>query len=164
VPWEGIELNKEELFSMSDDFSLPELNRLIYEQAAKSKQARYWCCKSMANVHFADELESAGLNLKYVFLYRMVVTWPLHLKKAVVGEKHSYHLAKQWKHDQEACMRLERKMGAGRFYKLNYETLIADPENTVKSLCRFLDIPYADAMLSFYESKTSKLTAEAGEM
>jgi len=164
VPWDGVELNKEDIYRASDQFSLPELNRLVYEEAAKSKGARYWCCKSMANVHFADELETAVPDVKYVFLYRDGRDVAASFKKAVVGEKHSYHLAKQWSHDQEACLRLEKRTSAARFYKLSYETLIADPENTVRSLCRFLDIKYVDSMLSFYESKTSRLTAEAGEM
>ncbi len=164
VPWEGIVLNKEEILNASKAYTLPELNRLIYEQAAKTKQARYWCCKSMANVHYADELEAAGLNLKYVYLYRDGRDVAASFKKAVVGEKHSYHLAKQWQHDQQACINLEKKLSSDRFYKLNYETLIAYPEQTVKSLCEFLGIEYVDSMLSFYESKTSKLTAEAGEM
>ncbi|RFZ94012.1 sulfotransferase [Mucilaginibacter conchicola] len=164
VPWDGIMFDKKEIFRASRMYSLYELNRLIYEQAAKTKQARYWCCKSMANVHYADELEAAGLNLKYIYLYRDGRDVAASFKKAVVGEKHAYHLAKQWQHDQAASLRLEKQMPADRFYKLNYETLIAEPESTVKQLCAFLDIPYVESMLSFYESKNSKLTAEAGEM
>ncbi|MDB5014046.1 MAG: sulfotransferase [Daejeonella sp.] len=164
VPWDGISLNKTEIFEASKTRSIFELNRLIYEEAAKSKGSKYWCCKSMANVHFSDELEAAGLNLKYIYLYRDGRDVAASFKKAVVGEKHIYHLAKQWKHDQDACIRLEETMDASRFYKLNYETLIENPESTVRSLCEFLDIQYIDKMLSFYESKTSQLTAEAGEM
>jgi len=164
VPWEGIKLDKTRLFNCSRQYTLPELTRCIYEEAAGSKNSRYWCCKSMANVHFADELEKAGLNLKYVYLYRDGRDVAASFKKAVVGEKHTYFLAKQWRHDQEACLRLEAKMDPSRFYKLSYETLISNPVSTVKSLCAFLDIPYTEAMLSFYESRTSRLTAEAGDM
>ena len=164
VPWEGIQLNNTSLFHQSRCYTLPELTRCIYEEAARSKNARNWCCKSMANVHFADELEEAKLNLKYVYLYRDGRDVAASFKKAIVGEKHSYHLAKQWKKDQEACLRLEAKLSPSRFYKLAYETLISNPESTVKSLCEFLGIRYTQAMLSFYESRTSKLTAEAGEM
>jgi len=164
VPWEGITLDTEKIIAASRTYSLIEINRLVYEAAAEAKNARYWCCKSMANVHYADELEAAGLNLKYIYLFRDGRDVAASFKKAVVGEKHSYHLALQWKHDQEACLRLEKKISSNRFYKLNYETLISEPEQTVKSLCNFLNIPYVDAMLSFYESDTSKRTAEAGDM
>jgi len=164
VPWEGIFLDKAKIFNSSRNYSLFELNRLIYEAAAEAKNARYWCCKSMANVHYAKELEEAGLNLKYVYLFRDGRDVAASFKKAVVGEKHAYHLAMQWKYDQEACLQLGEKLNGDRFYKLNYETLTSSPESTVRSLCNFLNIKYAANMLSFYESKTSKLTAEAGEM
>lgn len=164
VPWEGVILDKDKIMQDSRHYSLAELNRLIYEAAAEAKKSKYWCCKSMANVHYANELEEAGLNLKYIFLYRDGRDVAASFKKAVVGEKHIYHLAKQWKHDQDACIRLGEMMGEDRFYRLNYESLISDPEGSVKSLCYFLGIEYVKSMMSFYESRTSKLAAEAGEM
>jgi hypothetical protein len=164
VPWEGVELNAAEIFENSQNYSLIELNRLVYQAAAAAKNAKFWCCKSMANVHYAKALEDANLGLKYVYLFRDGRDVAASFKKAVVGEKHVYHLAHQWKKDQEACLELEQNIGPDRFYKLNYETLIAAPETTVRNLCSFLNIGYSEDMLSFYTSRTSKLTAEAGEM
>jgi hypothetical protein len=164
VPWEGVELDAADIFEKSETYSLIELNKLIYQAAASAKHAKYWCCKSMANVHYAKELEDANLGLKYVYLYRDGRDVAASFKKAVVGEKHVFHLANQWKKDQEACLELEQKVGPDRFYKLNYETLIAAPEMTVRKLCSFLNINYSEDMLSFYTSRNSKLTAEAGEM
>lgn len=164
VPWEGVRLNKEELFRTSRRYCLFELNRLIYEQAALAKGSAYWCCKSMANVHYADELENAGLDLKYIYLYRDGRDVAVSFKKAVVGEKHSYFLALQWKEDQDACIALSGKLGKDRFFALNYETLISSPEETVKALCDFLAIGYVPEMMSFYTSGTSRITAAAGEM
>jgi hypothetical protein len=164
VPWEGVDLDAAEIFKNSQTYSLIELNRLIYQAAAAAKNAKYWCCKSMANVHYSKDLEAADLGLKYVYLFRDGRDVAASFKKAVVGEKHVYHLAKQWTKDQEACLELERNISSDRFYKLNYEALIAAPETTVRNLCDFLNIEYAENMLSFYTSRTSKLTAEAGEM
>jgi len=164
VPWEGVVLNEEELFNQSEQYHLFTLNRLIYEQAALSKNAKYWCCKSMANVHYAEEMEAFGLQPKYVFLYRDGRDVACSFKKAIVGEKHIYHLAKQWEKDQAACIRLKDLLPADRFYSLNYETLITDPENEIRRLCLYLDIEYSSNMMQFHGSKTSKLTAAAGEM
>lgn len=164
VPWNGVELNEEEIYNQSTSYHLLEINRLIYEQAAVSKNAKYWCCKSMANVHYAAEMEDFGLDLKYIYLYRDGRDVACSFKKAIVGEKHIYHLAKQWKHDQEACIRLRAILPAERFFSLNYEMLITAPESEIRKLCLFLEIPYHADMLKFYDSKTSKLTAAAGEM
>lgn len=164
VPWEGVVLDEEEIFRQSESYHLFTLNRLIYEQAAISKNAKYWCCKSMANVHYAEEMEEFGLRPKYVFLYRDGRDVACSFKKAIVGEKHIYHLAQQWKKDQLACIRLREILPADRFFSLNYETLITAPENEIRRLCGFLDIEYHPNMLQFHGSKTSKLTAAAGEM
>jgi hypothetical protein len=164
VPWEGVELNAGEIYRQSTVNSLFELNRLIYEKAAESKNAKYWCCKSMNNVYFADELEAQQDKLKYIYLYRDGRDVALSFQKAVVGDKHIYHIAKQWKKDQDACLALAKQVPANRFFSLNYENLISRPEETVRGLCAFLDIAYADSMLQYYTSNTSKITAASGEM
>ncbi len=164
VPWEGVVLDEEALFNQSEQYHLFTLNRLIYEQAAICKNAKYWCCKSMANVHYAEEMEAFGLKPKYVFLYRDGRDVACSFKKAIVGEKHIYYLAKQWEKDQAACIRLKDLLPADRFFSLNYETLITQPESEIRRLCDYLDIAYHPDMLQFHGSKTSKLTAAAGEM
>ncbi|NQX40629.1 Sulfotransferase family protein [Pedobacter steynii] len=164
VPWDGVVLDEEQIFNQSETYHLFTLNRLIYEQAAIAKNAKYWCCKSMANVHYATEMEAFGLRPKYVFLYRDGRDVACSFKKAIVGEKHIYHLAQQWKKDQEACIRLREILPANRFFSLNYESLITAPEAEIRKLCLFLDIEYQPEMLQFHDSKTSKLTAAAGEM
>jgi hypothetical protein len=164
VPWDGISIDRDWIFENSNFYTLFEINRLIYEQAAISKNAKYWCCKSMANVHYADELENHSPNLKYIYLYRDGRDVAVSFKKAIVGEKHIYHLARQWKYDQDACIELANRIEEDRFFALNYETLIAQPETVIRDLCNFLDIAYNDNMLSFYNSHESKATAAAGEM
>lgn len=164
VPWEGIKINRDWILENSTVYSIFEINRLIYEQAAITKKATYWCCKSMANVHYADELENHSPNLKYIYLYRDGRDVAVSFKKAIVGEKHIYHLAQQWTYDQQACIKLAERIGEDRFFALNYETLITQPEMLIRKLCKFLEIDYADNMLSFYNSNESKATAAAGEM
>jgi len=164
VPWGGVELHADELYNESAVNSLFELNRLIYEKAAESKQAKYWCCKSMNNVYFADELEAQPDKLKYIYLYRDGRDVAASFKKAVVGDKHIYHIATQWKKDQDASLALVKRIPAERVFSLSYENLIGDPEHTVRNLCGFLEIGYNDRMLEYYTSNTSKITAASGEM
>lgn len=164
VPWDGVKLNKDELFFNSRVNSLFEINRLVYEQAAITKNAKYWCCKSMNNMYFAAELEEHRLVDKYIYLYRDGRDVAASFKKAIVGEKHIYFLAKQWKEDQEACFKLRSELESERFFELNYELLTTAPENTVKDLCDFLNITYRVDMLNYYTSPTSIATATSGEM
>ena len=164
VPWENVSFDKAALFEMSAQYHLFEAFRLIYEQAAKSKHARYWCCKSMQNLFYSKAMEQYGLNLKYIFLYRDGRDVALSFKKAIVGDKHIYHLAKQWKEEQDICLDLYHSYGKERVYLLNYEALVSKPEESIRSLCSFLDIPFHEKMLKFYESDTSKRAAASGDM
>lgn len=164
VAWLQVILDEQWIFDHSMVYSLFEINRLIYEQSAVAKGASYWCCKSMANVHFSRELDRHSPDLKYIYLYRDGRDVALSFKKAIVGDKHIYPIARGWHKDQQACLQLQKKLPATRFYALNYETLITDPENTVRELCSFLHIPFADRMLTFYSSTESRNTAAAGEM
>lgn len=164
VPWFNVVLDKEALFRQSNVYSLIELNRLVYERVAASAGARYWCCKSMANVHFADELEAGNPDLKYIYLYRDGRDVAASFKKAIVGEKHIYAIAKQWAHDQAACLRLAQTVPGKRLHALSYEQLITRPEATISHLCDFLEIPYRAEMLNFHTSKEAAATAGAGAM
>lgn len=164
VPWEGVQLNKDEIFYRSRSHSLYEINRLIYEQAAASKDAWLWCCKSMNNMYFASELERLRSVHKYIYLYRDGRDVAASFQKAIVGEKHIYHLAKQWKQDQEACFKLKSELPAERFFSLSYEQLTHYPERTVRELCAFLNIEYTSKMLHYYTSHTSLAAAASGEM
>lgn len=164
VPWEGVALDKNAIIVQSRSYHIFEAFRLIYEAAARSKGARYWCSKSMQNLFYAREMEQYGLHLKYIFLYRDGRDVALSFKKAIVGDKHVYPLALQWKKEQDICLDLYRQYGEEKVFLLNYEQLVAAPEASVQRLCTFLGIAYSDEMMKFYESGSSKATAAAGEM
>lgn len=164
VPWENVQFNKDDLFKRSEKFSLYEIFKLIYEQGALSKKARYWCCKSMASLYYTDEMEQFGLHPKYIYLYRDGRDVAVSFKKAIVGEKHIYHLAKQWKEEQAICIDILKRYGNSRVHLLNYEDLVQSPEASVKGLCSFLEIEYTEDMQHYYASSSSKSAAAAGDM
>jgi hypothetical protein len=45
------------------------------------------------------------------------------------------------------------RLGAGLYHELRYETLVADPPTELDRVCRFLEIPFDDAMLRFHEGR-----------
>jgi len=164
VPWKGITLNREAVRARCAENSLLEVFSAIYSMKAEAENANYWCCKSLYNMHYVDEFEKSGMEPYYIYLYRDGRDVALSFKKAIVGEKHIYHIAKQWQADQEIARGIVDKIGAGRALPISYEQLIHDPENTAKQICGFLQIEYIPEMLSFYTSQESENTARSGEM
>lgn len=164
VPWEGIRICTDEVLEACRQQTLYELFRVIYETAARQTGASLWLCKSMKNVLYAAEIESTGIRPYYVYLYRDGRDVALSFKKAIVGEKHMYALAQNWRKDQEAALRLKDCTPEDHFFMLNYENLIARPEEMMRSLCAFLHVPYSDKVMEYYKSRESTNTAVAGKM
>lgn len=164
VPWEGITIRTDEVLADCRQQTLFELFRVIYESAARQMGANYWLCKSMKNMFYADGIESTGIRPYYVYLYRDGRDVALSFKKAIVGEKHMYALAQNWKKDQQAALQLKERTAADHFFMLNYETLIDRPEEVMQQLCGFLHVPYSDRVMDYYKSRESENTAVAGKM
>jgi len=164
VPWTGIDLNPIDIFSRSNNRTIFEIFRLIYEIYAGKHNASIWCCKSMANIDFASKFEDFDFNPFYIYLFRDGRDVALSFKNAIVGEKHIYHLARKWKQDQDMSLDFLEKIDEDSKYILSYEGLIESPEFHLKQICDKLNINFDRRMLVYYNSDESKSTAISGEM
>lgn len=54
-----------------------------------------------------------------------------------------------------------RDIFSDRFYEIEYEALVANPEPVVRALCDYVGIEFETACLEFYKSKTAVSTASA---
>jgi hypothetical protein len=163
VAWTGVELDVDYIITQCKENTLVEVTRVIYEEKARSEGANIWMCKSMANIHYADVLE-ASLQPLYIFLYRDGRDVACSFKKAVVGEKHIYHIAKQWKAEQDKCLLLQQYVSEERCIAVCYEDLICHPEKELRRICAFLGIAYQADCLRYHHSKEAKNTASSGVM
>jgi hypothetical protein len=164
VPWSGLHLDTDAIIARCKYPLLTEVFRVIYEMRAESENARIWICKSLVNIRFADQLEENGVIPLYIHLYRDGRDVALSFKKAIVGEKHMYHIAKQWKEEQEASLILAEKLGSNRVIKVCYENLIHDPESELRKICSFIGAEYNSIALDYYHSAESHKTAISGVM
>lgn len=163
VDW-GIKFDREKIAELCDNHSLPQIMKAVYEVKAKSKNAVFWCCKSMASIHYAEQIESAGLHPFYIFIYRDGRDVACSFRKAVVGEKHVYNLAMQWRDEQEKSLALCKKVGETRVVMFRYEDFILNPEQDLRRFCHLVGLAYDPAMMMYAESEESKITASSGKM
>ncbi|MCY1721807.1 sulfotransferase [Prolixibacteraceae bacterium Z1-6] len=164
VVWTGVKFDREHIFNLCKSNTLFEIFRIVYDLKAVQDNASFWACKSMANIQYASEIENAGIRPMYIHLYRDGRDVACSFKKAIVGEKHVYHIANQWRKNQEACLALKAKVGEERFIQISYEKLIHSPEEVMKKLSSFLNIRFNPKVFDFYKSEESKNTAVAGKM
>jgi hypothetical protein len=164
VPWTGLELDAQAIISRCTRPLLTEVFRVIYEMRAESEHAGIWICKSLVNIRFADQLEENGMNPLYIHLYRDGRDVALSFKKAIIGEKHIYHIAKQWKEEQDASLQLAEKIGRSRVLKVQYEDLLHDPVKELNKICSFIGAEYNPVAMDYYHSEESHKTALSGVM
>ncbi len=48
------------------------------------------------------------------------------------------------------------ELGPGRYCEVQYETLVANPEETLREVTGFLELPFAPEMLAYHEGKTRR--------
>ena len=164
VSWEMDILNSEQLISRCHSNSLIEINRAVYELYAEQHGSSIWCCKSMASLYYIPQIEGSGQRPIYIHLVRDGRDVAASFRKAIVGEKHIYHLAKQWKQDQDTSEKYCKEYAPDRYIRVSYEELIHDTENTMKKLLERLNLHYDNHVLEFYKTDEAKHTAEAGKM
>ena len=78
------------------------------------------------------------------------------------GQKHAYHLAKQWHQEQVIAMNFLKELNPVGKYKFHMSP-IDRPAEVVGAICDKLKIDYDDKMLNYYTSEESQHTADSGK-
>ncbi|HWB64150.1 MAG TPA: sulfotransferase [Chitinophagales bacterium] len=164
VPWRLNMLTPAQIRSRCHHSSLVEVFKAVYEIYTQHHDAQIWCCKSMANLYYIAQIEQQGLHPIYIHLVRDGRDVAVSFRKIIVGEKHIYHLAKQWQTDQQTAHNLCQQYAPGRYILIHYENLIHDTENTLRLLLHRLGLNFNPAMLQFYKTPDALETAAAGKM
>lgn len=164
IPWTDVVLYRDEIAARCRTRNLMGVMEAVYDQMAEAWGAKDWCCKSLANIHYLPEIETHFNDPKYIYLYRDGRDVALSFKKAVVGEKHVYHIARDWARTQRLALALAPNVPASRFFKVAYERILEAPERIMQELCQFLGREYDRSMLEFFESGEAKRAASSSEL
>ena len=164
VPWLLDHLTASDLTSTARSNSLLSLYEAVYTIKMNQDKAQAWCCKSMFNEYYSESIESEGIVPFYIYLVRDGRDVSASFKKALVGPKHVYFLAKKWQEDQLKALEIKQRVDPSRFFELKYEELVSSPKRILRELSRTLGVQYSDKLLAYYTSDESIRTASSGEM
>ena len=67
--------------------------------------------------------------------------------------------AVRWRRSVRRGLHDGRRLGPGRYREVRYEALVAEPESELRTLCRFLELDWDDAMLRYPEKAAEVITA-----
>lgn len=65
-----------------------------------------------------------------------------------------YYGVDHWIDTERTWGALRRKLAEGQYIEIRYESLVADPESVLKSICTYLELPFKEAMLEFPPGST----------
>lgn len=165
VPWEGMApIDRADIASRCRERSLIAIFGALMDTYADRKGKGMWICKSMTYIRHARELDAYFGTPKYVYLHRDGRDVSLSFMKAVVGEKHPYHIARAWASLQAACIEERSRVGEERFHTVTYEGLTNRTEETLTGLCSFLGIEFRTSMLEFARSGEARRTAGSSSL
>jgi hypothetical protein len=165
VPWEGLSLDRREIAQRCSERSLVAVFGAVYDALASAWGKPTWCCKSLANINFLTEIEDYFRDdARYIYLYRDGRDVALSFRKAVVGEKHYYHIAREWAAAQQLALGMRERIGPSRFFSVRYEDITTSPERTMRRLCDFLGYRYTPSMLTFHQTDEAKKAAGSSEL
>lgn len=164
VPWDKVILDRKKVTEHCRENSLVAVYGAVMDMYAEAHNASAWMCKSMQNIRWADELNHYFEKPKYIYLYRDPRDVVLSFKKAVIGDKHPYFIAKQWNELQQLSLKQMNSHGSESTFPISYEGLLENPEKTVKELCLFLNIKFNKNMLNFHKSKEAERSAKSSTL
>ncbi len=164
VPWEGVVLDRDDVAARCHQNSLVAVFAAVYDILAETRGAETWCCKSLANVHYGPEINAYLPDAKYIYLYRDGRDVAVSFKKAVVGQKHFYHIAQDWAKAQRAALKMRAQLDDSQVFNISYETLTSHTEQTLQDLCAFLEVAYHPSMLDFHQSDEATNTASSSSL
>ncbi len=164
VEWSGVILDRNEIFKRSTERSLISVYGAVYDVYAEVTGATTWCCKSLSNVNYLNEIQNHFDNPKFIYLYRDGRDVALSFQRAVVGEKHIYHIAKEWSDTQNKALELKDKVPDELFFAVSYEQLICQTVETTMSLCDFLKVEFKNSMLEFHKSSEARLASKSSDL
>lgn len=164
VAWEGVErFDRGQVAERCRERSLVAVFSAVMDLHAEANDRQGWLNKSMQDIRWAEAIDAYHDDARYLYLHRDGRDVALSFTKAVVGDKHLYHIARQWAELQRLCL-AERERVGGRMFTLGYERLIADPEPILRELCDFLEVPFRVEMLDFHRSGEASRTADSSSL
>jgi len=133
----------------------PELINAIMVEYAKSKGKERWGDKTPYYTPDIDVLWSLFPRSKFIHLVRDGRDVLVSQRKINWLSNSVPRLAEDWRWKTTVCHKVGSVLGPEYFLELKYEDLILDTAATLRTICEFLEEPFAEEMLTHDETAES---------
>ena len=156
-PWDT-RIDLETVVSEADPSDLFGVFVAIYEQHRRATGKPRWGCKSTFMIHYADRVLQTFPGARFLWLVRDPRDVAVSSRKSVFSPYHPYLTAQLWAEQQRLGLALEAEHPEETL-RVRYEDLLADPDGELKRVCAFLDEPWDERLLTFFDTPNARKSA-----
>jgi len=154
-PWE-IKIDKDKIFRNTQERNLINICFAIYDQYLESTHKKRWGSKSTFMIYHVALIRRYCPHAKFIYMVRDGRDVAVSAKKTIFNHYCVYFTAGLWKREQQIGIYWLNKLSKNDIFLIKYENLLSNPEDTVRSLCSFLNEPYQENMLNFFNTEEAK--------
>ncbi|MBD3308010.1 hypothetical protein GF339_16330 [candidate division KSB3 bacterium] len=126
----------------------------VHELYMAAQHKTIWGQKTPRLIRFAQELKQCYPRARFIHIIRDPRAVVNSLIASDTHRSSAYHGAQRWVHDVNRGLELKRQHPEA-VLEVSYEALVTHPTQTLRTICAFLKVDFADEMLHYYEdSKT----------
>ena len=136
-----------ELIQQNQDLELPDVVGYVYRAKAGIEGKPLWGDKRPDYTNHVAQLATYFPNSKFLHVVRDPRAVALSWAPKNWGPRTTYHCARAWVQKVGAATNDMEILEDSRTKTIKYEELLVDPRKVLEGICRFLNIPFSEAML-----------------
>lgn len=157
-PWE-IKLDQDLILRQARERNLINIFFAIYNQYLASTGKKRWGCKSTFMIYHVASTRNYYPKAKFIYMVRDGRDVAASAKKSIFNRYCVYYTARLWRKEQQIGIDWLGRLSRNEIFLLKYEDLLRNPRNTLESLCVFLDEPFQENMLNFFDTQEAMKSA-----
>lgn len=154
-PWE-IKVDRDRIFRAAGERNLINIFFAVYNQYLESTRKARWGCKSTFMIYHVALIRHYYPGARFIYMVRDGRDVAVSAKKTIFNHFSVYYSAQLWKKEQQLGIYWLHRLSKDSIFPVKYEELLRDPQSMVRSLCDFLNEPYEEGMLQFFDTAESK--------
>lgn len=146
---------KKDLLSFSGEHSFQSLIKVVYlhsHSAFPKKEITLVGDKNPVYSTNTHKVMRAFPDARFIHLTRDYRDNLVSIKKVDFEAPYTPLIAYRWRHSARLLDKLKKRHSAA-FYTLKYEDLVSQPQQEMKKLSKFLEIPYHEEVFDFYKQR-----------
>lgn len=150
-------------FNGRQSHSLLDVQDALYGEYAAQEGTDGWVSKYPALWDCLDDALKYYDDLKIIYNVRDARDVALSFKRSNAWRYHPFYSATRWQQEQRRGTELLENH-PDSVHQIRYKDLLQEPESVVRGMCEFLEIPFQEEMLYYYETDEAQAAAESAEV